>query len=170
MSNASLADRIEIANRELTEAERALDTLLQTIGILENYARINNIEISTELAPDLPIIASEQAKLQQVFLNLISNAIDAIGRDGLVNVISSRTDDKITVKVVDDGPGIPADEQAKVFDPFYTTKEVGRGTGLGLSVSYDIMEKMGGGIGLTSQVGMGTTFTVTIPVVPPEKK
>ncbi len=146
------------------------DTLRQTIGILENYARINNIEISTELAPDLPIIASEQAKLQQVFLNLISNAIDAIGRDGLVNVISSRTDDKITVKVVDDGPGIPADQQAKVFDPFYTTKEAGRGTGLGLWVSYDIMEKMGGGIGLTSQVGMGTTFTVTIPVVPPEKK
>jgi len=72
--------------------------------------------------------------------------------------------------VKDDGPGIPVEKQKNVFDPFFTTKEVGKGTGLGLSVSYNIIEKMGGTIRLKSQVGKGTTFTVAIPVVAPERK
>ena len=145
-------------------------TLIQTIGLLENYARINDIHIDTELAPELPIIASEQAQLQQVFLNLISNAIDAIERDGLIKVTSETTNGNIIVKVQDNGKGIPTDQIARVFDPFFTTKETGRGTGLGLWVSYDIMKKLGGNISLNSHVGEGTIFTVHIPIIPPEKK
>jgi two-component system NtrC family sensor kinase len=145
-------------------------TLNETINLLENYARINNIQIHTEFASDIPIIASEQAQLQQVFLNLISNAIDAIGKDGTVRVVSQCVQDKIEVQIIDNGPGISDDVQNKVFDPFFTTKVTGRGTGLGLWVSYDIVKKLGGEISFKSQVGQGTTFIVLIPIVPPEKK
>ncbi len=145
-------------------------TLSQTISLLENYARINNIEIRTDLASDIPIIASEQAQLQQVFLNLISNAIDAIGKDGLVKITSKCNQENITVEVIDNGPGIPEEMRGKVFDPFFTTKDTGRGTGLGLWVSYDIIKKLGGIISFSSEIGQGTTFTVLVPIVPPGKK
>jgi two-component system NtrC family sensor kinase len=146
------------------------DTVRQTIGILDNYARINNIDIQTELNPDLPIIAGDQAQLQQVFLNLISNAIDAIEKNGWIRVKSIRSGKEIMVSVSDNGPGIPEDMQRKVFDPFFTTKSTSKGTGLGLWISYSIMEKMGGKISLNSGVGEGTTFVVQIPLVLPEKK
>ena len=146
------------------------DTVKQTIGILDNYARNNNIDIQTELNPDLPIIAGDQAQLQQVFLNLISNAIDAIGKNGWIRVKSIRSGGEILVSVTDSGPGIPEEMQRKVFDPFFTTKSSGKGTGLGLWISYTIMEKMGGKISLNSRVGEGTTFVVQIPIVIPEKK
>jgi two-component system NtrC family sensor kinase len=146
------------------------DTLKQTIGLLDNYARIQNIEIQTDLSPDLPIVASDQAQLQQVFLNLISNAIDAIGREGKVRVTSQRSATDILVQVMDNGPGIPEEMQKRVFDPFFTTKQAGKGTGLGLWISYSIIEKMGGSISLSSTVGVGTTFSVRLPIVVPEKK
>lgn len=146
------------------------DTINQTITILENYARTNNIEIQADLSGKLPIIASDQAQLQQVFLNLLTNAIDAIGKEGLVEIKSRRLDSRICISIKDDGPGIPAEKQKNVFDPFFTTKETGKGTGLGLSVSYNIIEKMGGKIRLKSQVGKGTIFTVEVPIVAPERK
>ncbi len=145
-------------------------TLTQTIGLLENYARINNIDIRTDFTPDIPIIASDQSQLQQVFLNLISNAIDAIDKDGRVEVLSRRRGDQIMIEIVDNGPGIPAEMQKRIFDPFVTTKQPGKGTGLGLWISYNIMEKLGGKISFSSQARKGTTFTVEIPVVIPEKK
>ena len=146
------------------------ETLSQTINLLENYAKTNNIEIAPDFTDGLPIIASKQDQLQQVFLNLISNAIDAISTDGLIKVISERNDKYIIVKIIDNGPGIPEDQQGKVFDPFFTTKEIGRGTGLGLWISYDITEKLGGTIHLSSREGEGTIFTIQIPIVHPEKK
>jgi two-component system NtrC family sensor kinase len=145
-------------------------TIMQTISMLQNYSRINNIDIISDLDLGIPIIASDQSQLQQVFLNLITNAIDAISKDGRIDVVSRRDKDTIVVEVTDDGPGIPEDRRRKVFDPFYTTKDTGKGTGLGLWVSYDIIAKMGGAIQLKSEVGVGTTFTVSIPVVIPEKK
>lgn len=145
-------------------------TLRQTITLMDNYARINNIEIRTNLAPELPIIAGDQSRLQQVFLNLINNAIDAIRKDGFVQVTSRRLGDSIELEVADNGPGVPKDKQNKVFDPFFTTKEAGKGTGLGLWISYDIITKMGGSIRLESREGEGATFTVRIPIVLPEKK
>ena len=146
------------------------ETLNQTIDLLENYALINNINIQTDLAPDVPIIANDQAQLQQVFLNLISNATDAINKDGLIEIKSRKIDSHIVVTVSDDGPGIPRDRQGKVFEPFFTTKDTEKGTGLGLWISYDIMEKMGGTIMFESKVGEGSTFTVKIPIVIPEKE
>jgi two-component system NtrC family sensor kinase len=145
------------------------DTVTQTIALLENFARINNIEIRTSLASDLPVIASDRAQLQQVFLNLLTNAIDAIDKNGYIDVASKRADGLIHVDITDDGPGIPSDQQKRVFEPFFTTKQTSKGTGLGLWVSYDIVEKMGGSITVNSRVGEGTTFTVSIPIVLPEK-
>lgn len=145
-------------------------TIDQTISLLENFARTNNIDIQTDLAGDLPIIASDQAQLQQVFFNLISNAIDAIGKNGLVEVRSRLANDRIQVSIVDDGPGIPPEIQKRIFEPFFTTKTGGKGSGLGLWVIYSIIEKMNGSITLTSTAGMGTTFLVELPVVIPEKK
>ena len=145
-------------------------TVNQTISLLENYAKINNIIIKTKLQPDLPIIASDQSQLQQIFLNIISNAVDAIGNDGLVEVESSYSDSTIEVCIADNGPGIREDQQKSVFDPFFTTKQTGEGTGLGLWVTYSIVEKLGGSISLNSREGEGSTFTVRIPNVPPEEK
>jgi two-component system NtrC family sensor kinase len=145
-------------------------TINQTIDMLENYARTNNIDIQTDLDMDIPIIAGDEAQLQQVFMNLISNAIDAIGKNGLVQLKSRRKDTNIAISIRDDGPGIPQDQQKKVFDPFFTTKGTGKGTGLGLWVTYDIIKGMGGAITLKSEVEKGTTFVVNIPIVIPEKK
>jgi two-component system NtrC family sensor kinase len=145
-------------------------TLNRTIDMLENYARTNNIDIQTDLDKDIPIIASDEAQLQQVFMNLISNSIDAIGKDGLIKVESRRIDENINIAIKDDGPGIPHDQLKKVFDPFFTTKHTGKGTGLGLWICYSIIEKLGGNISLDSKVGKGTGFTISIPIVIPEKK
>jgi two-component system NtrC family sensor kinase len=104
--------------------------------------------------------------LQQVFLNIINNGIDAIGKDGEIT-ISTKTNSRqsdIIVEITDNGPGIPKDVLQKIFDPFFTTKEVGKGTGLGLSISYSIMEKLGGRIMVASEEGRGTTFTIYLPV------
>jgi two-component system, NtrC family, sensor kinase len=145
-------------------------TINQTVDILENYARSNNIDIQTDLADNLPITAGDQAQLQQVILNLINNAIDAIGKDGTVSVKSSRDPSKIRVVIADTGPGIPESMQKKIFDPFFTTKSTGKGTGLGLWISYNIIEKMGGSLALQSKEGQGAAFTITLPIVQPMQK
>jgi two-component system, NtrC family, sensor kinase len=138
----------------------------QTVDILENCARTNNIGIQTDLADNLPITAGDQAQRQQVILNLVNNAIDAIGKDGTISVKSSRDQSQIRVVIADTGPGIPESMQKKIFDPFFTTKS----SGLGLWISYNIIEKMGGNLALQSKEGQGATFTITLPIVQPMQK
>ena len=145
-------------------------TINQTVDILENFARGNNIDIQTDLAENLPIIAGDQAQLQQVVLNLMNNAIDAIGKDGIISVKSTAGKSEIRLTIADSGPGIPESLQKKIFDPFFTTKSTGKGTGLGLWISYSIIEKMGGTLSLQSREGAGATFTITLPIVQPAKK
>lgn len=149
------------------EVNRVLD---QTIDILANHARINDIEIRKQFADRLPVIASDQSQLQQVFMNLINNAIDAIGSNGTIDITTQLDKGFIKITIRDDGPGIPEAIQKKLFDPFFTTKPNGKGTGLGLSISYRIIEKMDGRITVKSSEGNGATFMVSLPVVLPEKK
>ncbi len=149
---------------EAIEVNRIID---QTVDILKNYARNNSIDIRTELDPALPPTTGDGAQIQQVILNLVNNAIDAIGRNGLIVIRSEHAGDAIRISVADNGPGIPEHLQRKVFDPFFTTKNTGKGTGLGLWISYTIIEKMGGTMTLQSKPGEGTTFTITLPIVPP---
>jgi two-component system NtrC family sensor kinase len=146
------------------------DVVSQTVSFLDHMARLNNIRIETDLQPGLPMIAGDQAKLQQVFLNLINNAMDAIGKDGQVQVRTGSRNAHITVDIQDNGPGIPKALQGKIFDPFFSTKQTGKGTGLGLWICFDIVQNMGGTIRLESTEGKGSTFSVALPIVPPQKK
>jgi two-component system, NtrC family, sensor kinase len=138
----------------------------ETIDFLENDARYRNIDIQTDFSADIPQTTSDSAQLQQVFLNLLNNAVDAIGKDGeiLIKTKYITKNHEISVEISDNGPGIPKEVLNKIFDPFFTTKEVGKGTGLGLSISYGIVEKLGGRMLVASEEGKGTTFTIYLPV------
>jgi two-component system NtrC family sensor kinase len=149
----------------MVEGVNINEILDESIDFLKNEARYRNIEIQANYAPDLPLTTSDQAQLQQVFLNIINNGIDAIGKEGQI-IINTRTtkNNEISIEINDNGPGIPKEVLQKIFDPFFTTKEVGKGTGLGLSISYSIIEKLGGRIMVASEEGKGTTFTIYLPV------
>lgn len=125
-----------------------------------------NIDLVTQLDPDIPRIIGSANQLQQVFLNLITNACHAMPKGGKLTVRTESKGDRsqVIVKVIDTGVGIPKENVSKIFDPFFTTKEPGKGTGLGLSVSYRIIKDHKGSIVVDSVVGKGTTFTVTLPV------
>jgi two-component system NtrC family sensor kinase len=144
--------------------------LNQMVELLHNYARINNIEIRRSFAADLPVISSDQAQLQQVFLNLINNAIDAIGENGWIEINTATENSDVVIRITDNGPGISEENLKRVFDPFFTTKQPGSGTGLGLSIIYGIVENMKGSIKLESKEGKGTTAVVKLPIILPEKK
>jgi two-component system NtrC family sensor kinase len=137
----------------------------ETIDFLENESRYRNIDIQVDYSPDLPMTISDSSQLQQVFLNILNNAIDAIGKDGEIVVKTKNIKNReIAVEISDNGPGIPKEMLDKIFDPFFTTKEVGKGTGLGLSISYGIVERLGGRIMVASEEARGTTFTIYLPV------
>jgi two-component system NtrC family sensor kinase len=150
-------------------AVRINEVLEDTLALRLNHLTISAITVDRRLTADLPPIPGDAQQLQQVFLNLLLNAeqaINAAGRGGriLVRTALSGGGRTLRVEVVDDGPGIPADVLPHVFEPFYTTKEVGTGTGLGLSVSYGIVQEHGGRLTAESRPGE-TTFTVELPVV-----
>jgi signal transduction histidine kinase len=119
---------------------------------------------------DIPLITCSPSQINQVFLNLINNAAQAIeSGKGVITLTTRREDDgHVAVEVRDNGKGIPADVLPKIFDPFFTTKEVGKGTGLGLSIVYKIVEQHGGRVDVDTTVGVGTKFTVVLPLTPPE--
>ncbi len=128
-------------------------------------AKYSNVVIRTDLEEDLPIVEASQTELQQVFLNLINNALDAMEKQGGTIDVSSRlTGNHIEIEVTDNGPGIPKANLARIFDPFFTTKPVGKGTGLGLSICYGIIKKLGGEIDVRSVIDAGTKFKIRIPI------
>jgi two-component system NtrC family sensor kinase len=123
------------------------------------------VTINTNFQSNLPFLEVSLSELQQVFLNLINNALDAMEKTGGILNISSKLEETYAVVVVEDnGPGIPKANLGRIFDPFFTTKQVGKGTGLGLSICYGIIKKMGGEIEVRSTVDVGTTFYVRIPL------
>ncbi|HMK35346.1 MAG TPA: ATP-binding protein [Desulfomonilaceae bacterium] len=140
--------------------------LAETITFLENEAHHRNIEIRTSYSDKLPRITTDSAQLQQVFLNIINNGIDAVGKDGYIDVktvYDQVTNDDIMIDITDNGPGIPREILPRIFDPFFTTKSAQDGTGLGLSISYSIIEKLGGKIAVNSTEGKGTSFKISVP-------
>jgi len=150
----------------VSETVNLNSVLDDSIDFLENEARYRNIDIQVDYTPDLPPITSDPAQLQQVFLNILNNAIDAIGKDGQITIKTRHLskNNRVAVEINDNGPGIPKELLDKIFDPFFTTKEVGKGTGLGLSISYSIVEKLGGRMMVASEEGQGTTFSIYFPV------
>jgi two-component system NtrC family sensor kinase len=138
--------------------------VLSTIGIIQGHAKKKDVEVQTDLAP-LPSVSCFAAKINQVVMNLVMNAIDACEEGGKV-VIRTRPeddDDSVRLDVIDSGCGIDPIICERIFDPFFTTKPVGVGTGLGLSISYGIIQDHGGTIEVESEPGEGARFTVRLP-------
>ena len=139
-----------------------------------NIARIqlkNRADVRLELG-NLPLVECAPAQIDQVFLNLIVNAAQAMpeGKMGLIDIRTDCNDKLVWIEVKDNGPGIPPDVLKKIFDPFFTTKDPGTGTGLGLSVSQNIIQQHGGTLSVDSTVGVGTTFKITLPIKRPAAK
>lgn len=165
--NVERASRIA---RELLHFSREKETSLQSTDIGVVLASVRNLlknhekyaSVSFQLSP-LPAVNGISWKLEEVFINLIINALDACERDDRVTVTTSTSDGQVSVQVKDTGIGIDEENLGKIFDPFFTTKDVGKGTGIGLSICYNIIKQHGGSITLTSKVKNGTTVTVTLP-------
>lgn len=147
------------------------ELLDRSLAIIEGQAIFQNIEIRKEYGKDLPRIVADSAQLQQVFMNIIINAAEAMGESGTLT-LRTRADEKdrtLDIQFQDTGPGIESKNIKRLFEPFFTTKEVGKGTGLGLAISYSIVSKHNGTIMVVSEVGKGSIFTVKIPIERTEK-
>jgi signal transduction histidine kinase len=154
------------SEQPVSEPVNIVQILRDTLKLVQNQVVLSGVEVERDLPSDLPIIHGNPKTLQQVFLNLLINAIQAM-RDGGTLAVRARTENGgqwLKVEVADTGIGIDPEDLPHIFEPFYTTKEVGRGTGLGLSVSYSIAQKHGGHIEVKSHKGEGSTFTVVLPV------
>jgi len=136
--------------------------IADTLTMLGAKARAKSVEVSVQLAPDLPRAHGVGAELNQVWMNIIDNALDAVAVGGRVEVTASEAPGRVVVRIVDDGPGIPAAIQARIFDPFFTTKGVGKGTGLGLDIVRRLVQQHEGEIEVESCPGH-TEFRVSLP-------
>ncbi len=159
---------------ETTETSTEINsTLEKMLAVVKNTLLTKKIRLEANLTPNLPRTKGDPRELQQVFINLVNNAIDAMKGGGLLSVNTHLASDgkRLAIEFVDTGNGIPRETQPKIFDPFFTTKQTGAGTGLGLSVSYGIITKFGGNIIFTSFPAQeypekhGTTFTVYLPII-----
>jgi two-component system NtrC family sensor kinase len=144
-----------------------INTVLDEILLLhEKQLQENDIKITTNFALSLPKIRASKNQLRQVFLNLVSNARDAMPKGGTLSVETSSADENIEIKIADTGVGIKDEHINKIFDSFFTTKDSVKGVGLGLSVCYGFIKDHGGDVQVQSQVGTGTTFEITFPILP----
>jgi signal transduction histidine kinase len=141
--------------------------LESTLTILAHKLRIKGVEVTRDYARDLPPIEAFPGELNQVWTNLIDNAVDAVAPGGHLRVSAAREGDFLRVDICDDGPGIPAEIKARIWEPFFTTKPVGEGTGLGLDVVGRIVVRRHGGTVSVASVPGDTCFTVRLPLIPP---
>ncbi len=141
------------------------DLLIKTLSLFENQALFHNIRITKNFGQDLPLISVDPTQIQQVFINIVMNAADAMSGKGDLMVITrcNQPDNIVEISFTDSGSGIKPEIIDKIFEPFFTTKGVGHGTGLGLSISLGIIQRHGGTIQVSSQTDHGSTFTVSLP-------
>jgi len=168
----------EITHKLLSFARKAdtttkvvhINSLLEDIaGFARQKAKYRGVEIRLALDPKAGEVESSPTEIQQIILNLVNNAIDAIEKDnGLVQLRSSHEDSFVRIDVEDNGQGIPEDILPNIFEPFFTTKAAGKGTGLGLSICRDLLSKMGGSISVESTSGQGCVFQVRLPASSPK--
>jgi len=140
----------------------------KTLDLMSYQFQVNNIKITKDLDPGLPKTMGDFHQLQQVFLNILNNAFQAMmeaAKGGSIAVRTKRIEDVIFIEFVDTGPGISRENINRIFDPFFTTKEIGKGTGLGLSISYGIIKEHGGKIYALSESNKGATFVIELPIV-----
>ncbi len=140
------------------------DVLNEVLELVRYKSSYEKIEVQTNLQSDLPDVIADPAALRQVFMNLLINAHQAISGAGLLEITTRMTKQSMVMfQIRDSGCGIPKDAIDQIWDPFFTTKDVGQGLGLGLAVTYNIIKRLGGDISVESQVGKGSKFTVRIP-------
>jgi two-component system NtrC family sensor kinase len=158
-SRKAESQKLAISANELMES---------TISMLEHQPKLHDIAMTRDFGEDLPKVTADPGQIQQVILNLITNATDAMSERGSLHMETRMLEEDGTRYVemlfTDTGPGIIPEHMGRIFEPFFTTKPVGQGTGLGLPVSYGIIKRHGGDILVRSKVGQGTTFTVRLPV------
>ena len=161
-----IQDLLEFSrDKEPEKAEASINDIIEkALSILENELRLHHISVEKNLSGGMPPILLDVNLMQQVFVNLLINAVEAIQENGEIRIQSYVNSSRkiVGVGVADTGGGIPPDEMVKIFEPFFSTKK--NGTGLGLAVSYGIVQKHGGNIQVSSRLGEGTQFTVEIPV------
>jgi two-component system, NtrC family, sensor kinase len=167
-----VSNLLTFARRRRAQKELAnLNTLLSRVLELRNYdLRVRNIEVESQLDPSLPDTLLDANQILQVFLNIIINAEQAMrsageGASGVLGIRTWARDGHVGVSFTDSGPGMNADTLRRIFDPFFTTKEAGEGTGLGLTISYGIIEEHGGRIWAESTPRRGTTFSIELPLL-----
>jgi PAS domain S-box-containing protein len=165
-----VSNLLAFARQSKMEPKRvSLNRLIeQTLFLNSNLLKIDGVKVDNKLDPDLPDLLGSEDQLQQVFMNLVSNATEAMeGAGGGVLTIESKhllSEDSLQINFQDTGTGIPEEDISKLFEPFFTTKKKGKGVGLGLSVAYGIIQEHGGSIYVKSKVGQGTTFQVRLPL------
>jgi PAS domain S-box-containing protein len=138
--------------------------ITDVFSLLEHQFGVGKIKVRRELSPDSVVVPGSEHQLQQVFLNLFLNARDAMPRGGWLSVVTRIDGDSVVAEVADTGSGIPSEHLARIYDPFFTTKAIGRGTGLGLSITYGIVREHQGAIRCDSAIGQGTRFTLSLPL------
>jgi signal transduction histidine kinase len=146
------------------------DVVTQAIDMVRIDARARRIGIQSDLSPDVGLVLIRPQAVQQVLVNLLLNALDALAEipEPKLTVKTSRQDKWCVIEVIDNGAGIKPEHLHRVFEPFFTTKPVGKGTGLGLSISYNLIQRQGGMIDVASQPGVGTTLTIHLPAIASE--
>ncbi|MEL7310976.1 MAG: ATP-binding protein [Pseudomonadota bacterium] len=149
-------------DRAATDKVNLNDGVDRTLVIAKNVLK-GGIEVRKNLG-DLPPVTCSPSQINQVLLNLIKNAADAMGRDGVLTITTWSENERAFISVKDTGEGMDAETLSKIRDPFFTTKEVGKGTGLGLSISQKIIDAHDGSLDIQSEVGKGSTFTISLPV------
>jgi len=152
-----------------TEPLEIQDVVGDAIRLAANQLKLSGVEVALDIAEDLPPVNGDHQYLSQVFVNLILNAVEAMSDGGKLSLGSDLSLDTgcVAINITDTGPGMSPEVVKSIFDPFFTTKASGSGTGLGLSVSLGIVKKHGGEITVESTIGVGTTFTVVLPVADP---
>jgi signal transduction histidine kinase len=183
------AERLDMANDLVTQSERAqkivrnlldfareseieseaheVERLIEnTLRLATNQIKLAKVKVKGDLAPNLPPVYGDRQQLEQVFLNIVLNALDAMPKGGTLGISCDITKDRelVSVEFTDTGVGIPEHRISDIFNPFFTTKPDAKGTGLGLSVSLGIIQQHGGDMKVRSLVGQGTTFSVFLPV------
>jgi len=142
----------------------------RALSLMREQLRLREIEVALDLGPEEPVVVGNPIQLEQVFINLLTNARDAVADSPrkAIRISDSVGAEGVEVALTDTGPGIPPGLERRIFDPFFTTKEVGKGTGLGLSITYGIVKEHGGTISVTSRPGEGATFLLQLPLVSAE--
>ena len=156
--------------REVSYGEVNIPDLIEKCIMLARHKiELENLSVRTAVDPGTPFARGDFNQIQQCVINLIFNAIDAMDKGGTLTVGCGRdsSDNRVEIRVTDDGCGIAEEDRARIFDPFYTTKDEGKGLGLGLSTVCKIVEQHGGSIGVESEPGKGTTFTIRLPAMNP---